>query len=98
MRVMMVRAKIKADSIDEIEAQGRKLFSEIEQAQPQGLRYATCRLPDGTYLNFLEIEDGADNPLLALPAAREFQEKLNSWLAEPATSQQLTVLGSYRLF
>jgi hypothetical protein len=72
MRVMMVRAKIKADSIDEIEAQGRKLFS--------------------------EIEDGADNPLLALPAAREFQEKLNSWLAEPATSQQLTVLGSYRLF
>jgi hypothetical protein len=98
MGLMMVRAKIKADSIDEIEAQGRKLFSAIEQAQPQGLRYAVCRLPDGTYLNFLEIEDGVDNPLLALPEAREFQEKLKSWLAEPATSQQLTVFGSYRLF
>jgi hypothetical protein len=98
MRVMMVLAKVKADSIDEIEAQGRKLFSEIEQAQPQGLRYATCRLPDGTYLNLLGIEDGVDNPLLALPAARAFQEKLKGWLAEPASSQALTVIGSYRLF
>jgi len=33
--VMMVRAKIKADSIDEIEAQGRKLFSEIEEIDPR---------------------------------------------------------------
>jgi hypothetical protein len=99
MRLMMVRAKIKAESIDEIEAAGRKLFSAIEREQLQGIRYASCRLPDGvTYLNLLELEDGIENPLPALPEAKEFQEKLKSWLAEPPTSQSLTVVGSYRLF
>ncbi|SIM54040.1 hypothetical protein [Micromonospora cremea] len=99
MKLMMVRAKIKTDSIDEIEAAGRKLFSAIDREQLQGIRYASCRLPDGvTYLNLLELEDGMENPLPALPEAKEFQEKLKSWLAEPATSEALTVIGSYRLF
>ena len=51
-----------------------------------------------TYLNLLELEDGMENPLPALPEAKAFQEKLKSWLAEPATSEALTVIGSYRLF
>jgi hypothetical protein len=99
MRLMMVRARIKADSTDEIEAAGRTLFSALDREQLQGIRYASCRLPDGvTYLNLLELEDGIENPLPALPEAKEFQEKLKSWLAEPATSESLTVIGSYRLF
>jgi hypothetical protein len=99
MRLMKVRAKIKTDSVDEIEAAGRKLFSAIDREQLQGIRYASCRLPDGvTYLNLLELEDGIENPLPALPEAKEFQEKLKIWLAEPATSESLTIIGSYRLF
>lgn len=99
MRLMMVQAKIKAESIDEIEAAGRKLFAAIDREQLQGIRYASCRLPDGvTYLNLLELEDGIDNPLPALPEGKEFQENLKGWLAEPPTSQSLTVIGSYRLF
>ena len=89
MGLMMVRAKIKVDSSDEIEAAGRKLFSAIEREQLQGIRYASCRLPDGaTYLN----------PLPALPEGKEFGERLKSWLAEPLTSESLTIIGSYRLF
>lgn len=99
MKLMMVRARIKAESIEEIEAAGRKLFSAIEREQLQRIRYASCRLPDGvTYLNLLELEDGIENPLPALPEGKEFQEKLKGWLAEPATSESLTVIGSYRLF
>jgi hypothetical protein len=99
MRLMMVRAKIKTEHIDEIEAAGRTLFSAIDREQLQGIRYASCRLPDGvTYLNLLELGDGIENPLPALPEAKEFQARLKSWLAEPATSELLTVVGSYRLF
>lgn len=99
MRLMTVRAKIKTDSIDEIEAAGRTLFSAIDHEQLQGIRYASCRLPDGvTYLNILGLEDGIANPLPALPEATEFQARLKSWLAEPATSESLTIIGSYRLF
>jgi hypothetical protein len=39
-----------------------------------------------------------DNPLAALPAFVEFQENLKQWMAEPPTVEQLTVVGSYRLF
>jgi hypothetical protein len=99
MGLMMVRAKINVDSIDEIESAGRKLFSAIEREQLQGIRYASCRLPDGvTYLNLLQLEDGIQNPLPALPEGKEFGQKLKSWLAEPVTSESLTIIGSYRLF
>jgi len=99
MGLMMVRAKIKVDSIDEIEAAGRKLFSAIDRERLQGIRYASFRLPDGvTYLNFLQLEDGIQNPLPALPEGKEFGEKLKSWLAEPVSSEPLAIIGSYRLF
>ena len=99
MKVQMVRAKVKATAVTEIEAAGKRLFAALELAQPQGIRYTTCRLPDGvTYVNIIAIDDGVDNPLPALPEARAFQEGLKQWLAEPPTSEQLTVFGSYRFF
>ena len=99
MKVQMVRARVKATAVTEIEAAGQHLFAALELAQPQGIRYTTCRLPDGvTYVSLLEIDDGVDNPLPAMPEARAFQENLKNWIAEPAISEQLTVFGSYRVF
>ncbi len=99
MKVVMVRSKMKAEHVAEVEAAGERLFAALELAQPQGFRYTTCRLPDGvSYVSLLAIDDGVDNPLLALPEARAFQEGLKNWLAEPVISEQLTVFGSYRVF
>ena len=99
MKVQMVRANVKATAVPEIEAAGKRLLAALELAQPQGMRYTTCRLPDGvTYVNLIAIDDGVDNPLLALPEARAFQEGLKHWQASPPTSEQLTVFGSYRFF
>jgi hypothetical protein len=99
MKVLMVRAKVKDEYVAEIESAGERLFAALHREQPQGIRYTTCRLSDSvTYVNIIAIDDGIDNPLLALPEARTFQEGLKQWLAEPPTSEQLTVLGSYRFF
>ena len=99
MKVLMVRSKVKAEHVAAIEAAGERLFAALQQTQPQGMRYTTCRLPDGvTYVSLLEIDDGVDNPLPALPEAQAFQEHLKNWLAEPVISEQLTVFGSYRVF
>jgi hypothetical protein len=99
MKVLLVRAKVKDAHVTEIEAAGERLFAALQQAQPQGVRYTTCRLPDGvTYVSLLAIDDGVDNPLATYPEARAFQEGLKQWLAEPPTSEQLTVFGSYRFF
>ena len=98
MNVVMVRSKVKAECVAELEAAARTMFSEIEAAGPQGVRYAACRLADGmTFVAVLELEDGVDNPLANLATFRHFQENLKNWLAEPPSLEQLTVIGSYRL-
>jgi hypothetical protein len=99
MPVLMVRSKIKPENTPDIEAAINGVFSAIEQAQPEGVRYASSRLADGiSFVVLLEHKDGVDNPLAALPAFVEFQENLKQWMAEPPTVEQLTVVGSYRLF
>jgi quinol monooxygenase YgiN len=99
MNVLMVRSRVKADSAAEVEAAVAKMFAAIEQTQPHGVRYASCRLPDGvTYVAMLALEDPAANPLVAIPAFTEFQENLKEWLAEPPSIEHLTVAGSYQLF
>jgi len=99
MNVLMVRSRVKTESVAAIEAALRAMFSAIQEARPQGIRYASFRLPDGvTYVAWLELDDGAENPLPSLPAFREFQEHLKNWLAEPPVVEPLMVIGSYRFF
>ncbi len=75
MSVRMVRAKIKADKAAELEKAAKEMFTAIEAAQPQGVRYASCKLPDGvTYVILLGLDDDENNPLFSVPAFRDFQE------------------------
>jgi hypothetical protein len=46
----------------------------------------------------LQLTEGTDNPLAALPEFQQFQQSLKGQLAEPPTQDQLTVVGSYGLF
>jgi hypothetical protein len=99
MGLLMVRAKVKADDAAEVEAAAKTMFSALEDAQPQGVRYTSCRLPDGeTFVALLELEEGMENPLPSIPAFVEFQDKLKGWLVEPPVPEQLTIVGSYRSF
>lgn len=99
MSVLMIRAKVKPESVEQVEASASAMFAAIEKAQPQGVRYASCKLPDGvTFVALLEVEDGIDNPLSAMPEFAEFQDNLKSWVAEPPEPESMTVVGSYRLF
>ena len=99
MSVTMIRAKVKAERVADVEAAATTMFSAIEQAQPEGVRYASCRLADSaTFVILLQLEEGIENPLAAVPEFREFQANLKDWIAEPPTTEQLTVVGSYNLF
>ena len=99
MSVQMVQAKIKAESVTDVQAAAKNMFAAINAAEPEGIRYASCLLPDGeTFVALLQLDDGVENPLPGLPEFRELQEGLKGSLAEPPNSQPLTVIGSYRLF
>ena len=95
----MIRANVKDESVADVEAAVTTMFSAIEQAEPEGVRYASCRASDGsTFVILLELEEGIDNPLPTVLEFRQFQEGLKDWISGPPVPEQLTVVGSYRLF
>ena len=103
MNVLMVRSKVKEENVADALAATEKVFQALEQARPAGVRYAVSVLSDGvTLLALLEVADSEDprrdNPLLALPAYAGLRENLKQWYAEPSAVEQMTVIGSYRLF
>ncbi len=99
MTVQMAEAKIRPESVTEVQAAAKKMFAAINAAQPEGIRYAWWVLPDGeTFVALAQLDDGVENPIPGLPEFREIQEGLSGWLAEPPNTQPLTVIGSYRLF
>lgn len=99
MSVQMVQSKIKRESVSDVQAATKKVFAAIDAAQPEGIRYASCLLPDGeTFVALLQLDDGAESPLPEFPEFRELLEGVEASRAAPANAQPLTVIGSYRLF
>ena len=98
MSTMMLTVSVKPESRAEVEAAVAKMFSAIEREQPEGVRYASCRLGDSdTFVILLQLA-GSENPLAAVPEFRTFQDNLKNWLAGPPARDELTVVGSYNLF
>jgi hypothetical protein len=99
MNVLMVTSKVKEENVADAEAAVARFFEALEQAKPQGVRYSVTKLGDGvTIVAFLEMEPGQEHPLRTLPAYGELLKAFESWRAEPAVADQMTVLGSYGLF
>lgn len=99
MNVFMVTAKIKPENSADCDEAARAMFAEIEKEGPKGVRYTSCKSPDGvTFVAMLELADGAENPLPAIAAFREFQENLKKWLSGPPVAENMTVVGSYRSY
>ena len=68
MSVQMVQAKIKAERVSDVQAAAKQMFAALNDAQPQGIRYASSLLPDGeTFVALLQVDDGAENPLPGSP-------------------------------
>ncbi|MFI5845700.1 hypothetical protein ACIA8K_38955 [Catenuloplanes sp. NPDC051500] len=72
-----------------------KVFVELAQAAPAGVRYTTLRLGDGSqFVHVLTSEDDG-NPLAGLPAFRQFQDGIRERCAEAPQFSPATVVGAY---
>ena len=99
MNVLMVRAKVKEENVADARAAIEKVIHALEEAQPAGVRYASCLLSDGvTFVALLKLEDDGGHPLRGFPAYQEMVKNLGHWYAEPPAAEQMTVTGSYELF
>ena len=73
------------------------VYSELAEAQPDGLRYATLQVGEEPSFLHIAVLDGEDNPLPGLPAFQEFQRDLAARVLAPPDAQPATLIGSYRL-
>jgi hypothetical protein len=100
MRSVMVRYRVKPDRVAENEALVRAVYEELRDTTPEGLRYATFRLPDGvSFVHFALEAISGDEPsrLSTVDAFRRFQENIADRLEEGPVVSPLEEIGSYRL-
>ena len=97
MGVVVVRYRTKPDRADENQALVEKVFGELADTQPEGLRYATFRLADGVsfvHVASVETTDGT-NPLSATAAFTEFVRDVGDRCEDGPVASDATVVGSY---
>lgn len=95
MRTVMVRYKTSEAQAETNASLVRAVFEQLSVRKPDGLRYATYRLPDGVTFVHVATIAAAENPLLSLPAFQEFQRGINERCVEPPMVTQLGVIGAY---
>ena len=95
MRHVMVRYRVTPETSAENEELVRAVYSELESARPEGLRYATFKLDDGvTFLHVAQTPDD-QNPLEGIAAFKAFGAGLKDRCAEPPVVSELTAVGSF---
>ena len=98
MEVLMVRSKIKAEGVTDVEAAVKKMLVALDAAQPEGLRYGSLLVDGDTFIALRHLDDSAHNPLENLPEYKELLEVVEGVRAAPPLVEMWTVVGSYRLF
>ena len=94
----MVRYKVRPERADENVALVQAVYAELAREQPDGLRYATFRLPDG--VSFLHVVIETDQPgriLGQIAAFRAFQQDIEDRCEEPPAATEIRLVGSYGL-
>ena len=97
MSATVVRYRTKPDRGDENQALIEKVFQELSETQPAGLRYTSLRLDDGVSFVHVAIVDTGDgsNPLTTTAAFQEFTRNIAERCDEPPVATAATVVGSY---
>jgi quinol monooxygenase YgiN len=94
----MIRYKVRPDRADENETLVKAVYEQLDRERPEGLHYATFRLPDG--VSFMHIVFESDQPgriLNEVAAFKAFVAEIESRCDEPPVATELTVVGSYRM-
>ena len=95
MSTTVVRYQTKPEAADDNQRFVEAVFAELAATNPAGLRYATFRLEDGTFVHIAEHDDA--NPLTEVAAFADFVKGVGD-RCEPGKGpnpQPATLVGSY---
>lgn len=99
MSTVVVRYTPKTDRADENQALIEAVFADLAAKKPAGLRYASFRLADGTFVHIADT-DLDPNPLSEIAAFGAFTADIAD-RCEPGAGpnpQEATMVGNYGLF
>lgn len=96
---VVVRYRTKPDQADINHDLVAAVFAELAQTDPGGVRYATMRLADDTFVHIAQIEVDP-NPLGNTAAFARFQEQIGDRClpGEGPRVEQASLVGNYRVF
>jgi hypothetical protein len=92
----MVRYKVRPDRADENESLVKAVYEQLNRERPEGLHYATFKLPDG--VSFMHIVFDTEQPgriLGEVAAFKAFSTDIEDRCEEPPVVTELTVVGSF---
>jgi hypothetical protein len=92
----MIRYKVRPDRADENEALVKAVYAQLALERPEGLHYATFKLPDG--VSFMHVVVDSDQPgriLNEAAAFKAFVADIEGRCEEPPVATELTLVGSY---
>jgi hypothetical protein len=96
MKRVVVRYKAKPDKVVENIQLIENVYEALRASSPPGIRYATFKLADGTFVHVSETEDSA-RPLPELDAFRRFVSGIKERCIEPPQSEEAVLVGNYRM-
>ena len=92
----MVRYKVLPDRADENAALVQAVYAELAAKRPEGLHYATFRLPDGVSFMHVVIETDEPGRILGeIEAFKVFSGDIERRCEEPPVATPITLIGSF---
>ena len=100
METTIVRYKVKADRAEENREYIRKVFAQLDENKPEGLRYVSFNLDDGLSFVHIAVAETANgtNPLPDTEAFQDFVSGIKERCDEAPVATRADIVGSYRLF
>jgi hypothetical protein len=96
MKQIVVHYKVRPEAAPENQRLIENVFAELRAKSPEGVRYLSLKLADGTFIHFAITEDGAP-PIPGLEAFRAFQSGIKDRCSELPQSADATIVGNYRM-
>jgi hypothetical protein len=97
MRQVMVRYTAKPEAAAENQRLIEKVFAELREKSPDGVRYMALKLADGSFVHFSIMDEGAPNQLVKLDTFQAFQSGIKDRCIEPPKQSDVTIVGNYRM-
>ena len=96
MKRTLIRYRTKPEMTQQNQHLIENVFRVLQEESPEEVRYMVLKLGDGTFLHFVETNDGA-NPLLELEAFRLFQRATRERCSELPHASEAIIVGNYRM-